>query len=404
MNVRGRFDLTYCSNIHAGESWSDVSRALGAALPSIRRQLRADGPFAIGLRLSDRAAKELEAPEALSEFIAFLRDGNYYVPTINGFPFGAFHGERVKERVYLPDWRDPARVEYSNRLATLLAALLAARHLTEGSVSTVPGAFKGHLRSEADAAEIASSLLEHAAHLAALRERSGVTIALAIEPEPACFIETTAEAVDFFTRYLFDPAFVSAWRDEHRSSLTVAEVRTHVGVCFDACHMAVEFEDYAASLAQLDRAGIRIPKFQISSALRITDPSPGSPGRIALEKFAEDTYLHQVVSRSKGRLTRFVDLPDALAGGPGGSEDPPLQEEWRIHFHVPVFLRTMGALDTTQPDLEAVLDLIAARPAPACLEVETYTWDVLPAEYRTAEMSEAIARELAWTRDRIEAR
>jgi hypothetical protein len=143
-----------------------------------------------------------------------------------------------------------------------------------------------------------------------------------------------------------------------------------------------------------------VPKFQISSALRVSDPSPGSPGRRALERFAEDTYLHQVVVRSDRGLKRYVDLPEALAGA---SEDAPLQSEWRIHFHVPVFLASMGALETTQPDLEAVLDLVKARAGNPCLEVETYTWDVLPPEYRTAGMSEAIARELAWTRARLEA-
>ena len=398
MNVRGRFDLTYCSNIHAGESWSDVDRALRGALPAIRQHLKATGPFAIGLRLSDRAARELEQPAALNEFLDYLRLGDYYVPTINGFPFGAFHGERVKERVYLPDWREPARLEYSNRLATLLAALLADRSLSEGSVSTVPGAFKGHLHSDDDPAAIARGILEHATHLARLRERTGVTIALGIEPEPACFIETTGEAVDFFTRFLFDDAFVGAWSRGQGAMLSVEDVRRHIGVCFDACHMAVQFEDPAASLNDLDRAGIRIPKFQISSALRVSDPSPGSPGRRALERFAEDTYLHQVVSRSGGGLTRFVDLPEALAA------DVRVADEWRIHFHVPIVLRLLGELETTQPDLETMLALVSARPAAACLEVETYTWGVLPAEYRTAQMSEAIARELAWARDRVERR
>ena len=179
--------------------------------------------------------------------------------------------------------------------------------------------------------------------------------------------------------------------------MAVDDVRRHIGLCFDACHMAVEFEDQAAALAALDRAGIRVPKFQISSALRVPDPARGSAGRIALQRFAEDTYLHQVVEQSAHGLRRFVDLPDALAGEADGSG------EWRIHFHVPIFLKTMGALETTQPDLETLLDLLKARPAAACLEVETYTWDVLPAEYRTAGMSEAIARELAWTRQRLEA-
>ena len=388
MNVRG-FDLTYCSNIHAGESWDEVRGALRAALPSIRRDLQASGPFAIGLRLSARAAEELEQPAALNAFRAFLSDGDYYVPTINGFPFGAFHGTRVKDRVYLPDWRDPARIDYSNRLATLLAALQRDRSRTAGSVSTVPGAFKGHLRSDDDAAAIALNLLDHAKHLAALRQETGVTIALAIEPEPACLIETSAEAIAFFDRYLFDSRLAA------QHGVSVDEVRTHIGVCFDACHMAVEFEDHEAALEAFDLAGIRVPKFQISSALRVD----GDAGRKALQRFAEDTYLHQVVSRSGERLTRYVDLPDALAdGGVAGRAG----SEWRVHFHVPVFLRTLGDLETTQPDLERVLDLIKTRTDAPCLEVETYTWDVLPQEYRQVEMSAAIARELAWTRDRLE--
>lgn len=383
MNVRG-FDLMYCSNIHAGESWDEVRRALDGALPAIRNSLAATGPFAIGLRLSARAAEELQQPATLNAFLAFLRDGDYYVPTINGFPYGAFHGERVKERVYLPDWRERARVEYSNRLATILATLQSDRDRDRGSVSTVPGAFKGHLRSDDDGAAIALSILDHAKHLVALRQQTGVTIALAIEPEPACFIETSAEAIGFFDRYLFNE------RLARQCGVTVDDVRTHVGVCFDACHMAVEFEDHEAALEAFDLAGIRVPKFQISSALLVTDDA----GRKALQRFAEDTYLHQVVSRSHESLTRYVDLPDALAHGQGS--------EWRVHFHVPVFLRSLGELETTQPDLERVLDLVKTRTDAPCLEVETYTWDVLPAEHRTTTISEAIARELAWTRDQLE--
>ena len=394
MKVRGGFDLTYCSNIHAGESWADVRDALASALPNVRRHLGAQGPLAIGLRLSARAAEELEQPAALDRFLAFMQDGDYYVPTINGFPFGAFHRSRVKENVYLPDWRDRRRLAYTNRLAGLLAALLKDRGLAEGSISTAPGAFKGHMQNDGDAAAIASSILEHASFLARVRDTTGVTIVLAIEPEPGCFIETTAEAVDFFTRFLFNEEFL---RSRPQSRLTVDQVRRHVGVCFDACHMAVEFEEPAASLAALDRAAIRVPKFQISSALQVRDAAAGSAGRRALERFADDTYLHQVVSRSDRGLVRYVDLPEALAGASGD------RSEWRVHFHVPVFLRALGDLETTQPDLEAVLDLVKGRTDAPCLEVETYTWDVLPAEYRTADMSEAIARELSWTRARLDA-
>lgn len=397
MKVRDHHHLTYCSNIHVGESWPEVSAALTAALPAIRRELKAEGPFAIGVRLSARAAAELEQPAALAAFLAFLRDGDYYVPTINGFPYGAFHGQRVKEQVYLPDWRDPARLAYTNRLASLLGAMLAGQPAQEGSVSTVPGAFKGHLRSAQDARDIAGAVLDHAAHLVKLRNDTGITIALAIEPEPACFIETIAETVDFFTQYLFDDTLIRSLARERGYALSLDDVRRHVGVCFDACHMAVEFEDPGAALASLSSAGIRVPKFQISSALRVTNPMAGSPGRTALERFAEDTYLHQVVARSGGRLVRYTDLPEALA-----SSDAP-GDEWRIHFHVPIFLAAMGELDTTQSYLESVINLAKRYPGPTCFEVETYTWSVLPPQYRSVDMHFAIARELAWTRDRLEA-
>lgn len=396
MKVQGRFDLTYCSNIHAGETWPEVDRALRAALPVIRGTLGATGPFAIGLRLSARAAEALEHPSALAGFCAFLAEGDYYVPTINGFPYGAFHGQRVKEQVYLPDWRDPARVTYTNRLASLLAAMMPESEQV-GSVSTVPGAFKGHLQDAGDARAIASGMLEHAAYLVRLRAETGKTIALAVEPEPACFIETVTEAVEFFTRHLFDDTAVAAFARQRHCALTVDDVRRHVGVCLDACHMAVEFEDPAQALASLDAAGIRVPKFQISSALHVTNAAEGSAGRDALSQFAEDTYLHQVVQCAGGQLVRFTDLPDALASRPSGAD-----REWRVHFHVPIFLATLGALATTQPYLASVIDLVKSRPAPACLEVETYTWDVLPPEYRTVDSHAAIARELAWARARLD--
>jgi len=142
MLAGGAFHLTYCSNIHPGESWPEVRAALGATLPAVRARLQVEGPLGIGLRLSAAAAEELERAESLEEFRDFLRRGNYYVFTINGFPYGAFHGTRVKERVYLPDWRDPARIHYSDRLARILAALMDGGPDVTGTISTVPGAFR----------------------------------------------------------------------------------------------------------------------------------------------------------------------------------------------------------------------------------------------------------------------
>ena len=382
MKVGGRYHLTYCSNIHPGETWDQVSRSLADALPHVREAMAHAGPLAIGLRLSAQAAERLAAGDALRRFKDFLAAGDYYVPTINGFPYGAFHGERVKERVYLPDWRDAARVDYSNRLATLLADLLSDRPEIVGSVSTAPGAFRAHVRSSEDVDAIAAGLRRHAEHLRRLYERTGRTIALAIEPEPACYIETVDDLVGFFGRHLPDDA-----------------VRRHVGVCFDACHMSVEFEEPMAAIARIEAAGLRIFKFQISSALRI-DAGRRDTLAPALGRFADDTYLHQVVQRGAEGFVRYTDLPEALAAGGGDGE-------WRVHYHVPIFLGTLGALETTQSDLVTLLDglkrLDLSRGHVPCLEVETYTWDVLPPEHRNVDVCTAIARELTWVRRQLEA-
>jgi hypothetical protein len=398
MKVGDRFHLTYCSNIHPGETWSEVSAALASSLPRVREHLAFSGPFAIGLRLSAQAAESLEEPAALAAFRDFLRAGDYYVLTINGFPYGAFHGQRVKEQVYRPDWRDDARVEYANRLARLLAALLSDRPEIEGSVSTVPVAFRAHVAGEADVIAMATQMLRHAATLVSLRRETSVTITLAIEPEPACYIETIDDAIAFFRDRLFDAALVARVAHDAQVAMSVEDVRRHVGICFDACHMAVEFEDPGEALRRLRDAGIRVCKVQISSALRI-DRGDEAAMR-ALAPFAEGTYLHQVVERSAGGLTRYLDLPDALAAA---STTTVHSAEWRVHFHVPIFLSAMAAFDTTQPDLAAVLDALKRDPICPYLEVETYTWDVLPPEYRTSDVSTAIARELTWARAQLEA-
>jgi sugar phosphate isomerase/epimerase len=398
MNVSG-FHLTYCSNIHRGHTWSEIDRTLRSALPAIRDQLEATGPFAIGLRLSADAASDLQQHGHLAEFQTFLENGNFYVPTINGFPYGAFHGTRVKELVYRPDWREPARLAYTNQLSDILATLLSGRDV-DGSVSTVPGAFRTEVHTEDEAATIALNMLRHAAHLVVLRERTGVTVTLAIEPEPSCFIETTAELVTFFGRHLLDRALMQVVSRETGVSLDSDAVRRHIGACLDTCHMAVEFEDPAAAFHALEDAGLQVFKIQVSSALDLPQQRP-SQLQAALTPFSEDTYLHQVVARTSAGDVRYADLPEALtAAATAGRE---ISEDWRVHFHVPVFLRAMNGLGTTQDYVATVLRLLKQAPVCHMLEVETYTWDVLPPEYRNVDQCTAIARELSWVRAQLNA-
>ena len=393
MRLRRRLGhLTYCSNIHAGETWPEVLAGLRRHLPTVKAAVAPEAPFGLGLRLSAAAAEALVQPAALEELQALLDEGPYYVFTLNGFPYGTFHGTSVKEGAYRPDWSEEERLVYSNRLAEILAIFLPEG--MEGSVSTVPGTFKPWAEGRVEA--ITDNLIRHVAELVAIEQRRGKRIVLALEPEPCCLLETIAETIDYFEGQLFGAAAAERLAALSGLSKSQAEaaLRRHLGVCYDVCHAAVEFEDPRDSLDRLRAAGIRIAKLQLSAALRIAAVGPET--RSQLEPFAEPVYLHQTVERGPEGLTRYLDLPEALAEAERAEG-----REWRIHFHVPIFLEQMQDFGTTQGFLREILALQKAEPVTDQLEVETYTWDVLPEHYRQVEVGTAIARELNWVRGQL---
>jgi sugar phosphate isomerase/epimerase len=381
--------LTYCTNIHAGEPLADVMASLARHLPAIKAEVAPDHALGVGLRLGHAAAEGLRDRAALEALKGFLADNGYYVFTLNGFPYGAFHGRTVKEDAYKPDWSDPHRLRYTNLLADILSELLPPGQV--GSVSSVPCTFKPWAEGRLEA--ITENLLRHAAHLVGIAARTGQAIALALEPEPCCYLETIEETVAFFGERLYSRSAVARLAALTGLNLSQAEsaLRRHLGVCYDVCHAAVEFEDPKASLARLRASGIPVGKLQLSSALRLAQVSAASMQHLAA--FNEPVYLHQVVQNLRGTLRRFADLPEALAQAKGAAG-----AEWRVHFHVPVILERMEHFDSTQAFLREVLALHRADPVSAHLEVETYTWDVLPEEYRRSDLSAAIARELNWVK------
>jgi sugar phosphate isomerase/epimerase len=387
--------LSYCTNIHPGESWSEVRANLERYLVPVRERVAPGQPFGVGLRLSGESARALAAPDVLDELRAFLRAHDLYVFTINGFPYGPFHGRPVKEQVYLPDWLDPERLAYTDRLADILAALVPEG--VEGTISTVPGAFAPRVHGDADQSRMARAMLDHVALLVRIRRDMGRRIALALEPEPCCFLETIEETVDFFERHLFSSEAVSTLG--RMTGLTNAEaeqaIREHLGVCLDACHLAVEFEDPARVLAALDAAGIRVPKVQVTAGLRVMIGDDDQATLDALGAFADDVYLHQVVERREtGPLVRHLDLPQALAAAKGVIG----RREWRVHFHVPVFRERYGLFEGTQAYVADLLRLVVQGQVSQHFECETYTWDVLPEEFRREGIVAGISREVEWAR------
>jgi len=392
----GSAHLTYCTNIHPGESWDEIRRNLERYLPLVKRRVSPDAPFGVGLRLSAVAAESLTESEALSSFKQFLSEHGLYVFTINGFPYGPFHGRPVKEQVYLPDWRDEARLTYSNQLADVLASLLPAEQ-GFGSISTVPGAFKPNASTPEAVTRIAQQLIRHVAYLVDVERRTGRRIALAIEPEPCCLLETIDETVAFFREHLHSEAAAARLGALAGLNLTDATraLRRHLGVCLDLCHAAVEFESSQDCMRLLADAGIEIGKIQVTAGLRIPRVTPEAVQR--LRKLDEAVYLHQVVERDGEVLRRYVDIGAACdsSNWRGGNC------EWRVHFHVPVFLEELDRFSSTQSFVRETLALQKRHPESAHLEVETYTWSVLPEHVREVPIEDAIARELLWVRGEL---
>jgi sugar phosphate isomerase/epimerase len=391
--------LTYCTNIHPGEAWSEVRANLERYVVAAKARVAPDQPFGVGLRLSAGAADELAKPGEKEAFLDFLKRQGLYVFTINGFPYGTFHGTRVKEDVYRPDWLEPPRLAYTDRLAGLLADLLPEEPGLEGSVSTVPGAFKARVAGETEAGRMADLMIRHVVTLSRLFEKTGKVISLALEPEPWCHLETVDGTLAFFERHLFTASALARLAALTGLSRSASEelLRRHLGVCFDACHMAVEFEPPGEALARLRAAGIRVIKIQVSAGLKVLFAGHEPDRLAALRPFAEGVYLHQVVESRGGRLTRYLDLPEALQAA-GDSGEP---REWRIHFHVPLFRERLGMFVNTQDYLRTLLDIVRREGVTQHLEVETYTWDVLPDEYRREDIVTAIVRELLWVQERM---
>jgi hypothetical protein len=391
----GFFHLTYCTKIHPGHGWDELFRNLRAYVPQLKENLAPDRAFGLGLRLSAQESEELLARDRMARFQEFLAGNNLYVFTLNGFPFGSFHGPRVKSEVFAPDWRERSRVNYTLRLIEILARLLPSG--MEGSISTLPLSYKPWLHGEDGAAglRITENLVEVVHRLVQVKEETGKFIHLDLEPEPDGLLEVSQEVVDFYRDWLLARGAPLLTAKAGVPLSRAGELlREHLQVCLDTCHLAVAYEDPAAALEALAQNGIRVGKVQITAGLKVPLPDHG-PQRASLarelEPFARSPYLHQVIARGPdGGRRQFRDLVEAL---------PRLAEagdrEWRIHYHMPLFVDRYGVLSCTQEETLAVLRLLKERLFCRHLEIETYTWELLPGDLKV-ELLESLRREYRW--------
>lgn len=373
--------LCYCTNVHAAQSVSAVLQGLSEYTLPVQEKYGSE--LAAGLWLAQPVVEEiLGDPTGISSFKAELESRNLTCHTLNAFPYGNFHSDRVKEQVYLPDWSAPERLKYTIDCAKVLQGILPEGR--EGSISTVPLGFKQFDYDDDFESQAINNLLELTRFLDEMHDDTGSVIRLAIEPEPFCLIETTEEALLFFQK-LYEHA-------EQQDLLDAA--RRHLGLCYDVCHQSIEFEDVAASIAKLHQQDIRINKVHITCAIELKTPSTNLEAREVLARYVEPRYMHQTMARSStGEVARLSDLTEEAALHPTGPFAE--AEVWRVHYHVPVNADKLGPLGTTRADLKRALSAVKKLPYAPHLEVETYTWDVLPGEQ---DLVEGLTKELSATR------
>jgi hypothetical protein len=388
--------LTYSTLVHPGDTWAEMRSSLETYVPEVKRRFCPDAPMGVSLRISNASAERLIGdPDERAWVKGFLDANDMYVYTVNAFPYGPFKGEIVKERVYEPDWTTEERTQYTMNVATILSQITGPD--VEPTIQTAPLAFKPKVTDQAYIDSFTDNLLRVVAFLMDLEKRTGRRVKLAVEPEPYCFLETIEETVEYFNSYVYTTA--AAMRVAELSGQPLAEVfqglRRYLGVVFDICHQSVEFEDITEDLQMLVDAAIPIYKLQEASALNV--PAVTDEIVSELKRYTGTIYLSQTTEMRDGAITRYLNLEDAIAA----YEADPGPRSWRTHFHVPVFLDDLGPFKTTRDGIDAALAFHARSPLSTHLEIETYTWDVLPDHLKSGDITEYVVRELEYVRDEL---
>jgi hypothetical protein len=389
--------LSYSTLVHPGDTWPEMRRSVATYLPAVKSAVSPGQPLGVSLRLSGAAVSALAVdPAERRAFADYLSSANLYVYTVNAFPHGPFKGRRVMEQVYEPDWTTEDRTRYTMAVADVLVDFTEPP--VEPSIQTAPLAFRTNVLGPGYVHAFTRNLLRVVAHLIELERRTGRRVKLALEPEPFCFLETTEDTVRYFEEHIYSPA--GSRQLGTLAGLPLSEVdglvRRHLGVVFDIGHQSVAFEDIPSALELLVAAGIPIFKLQQAAALWV--PEVTEDNVRALRRFTDTIYLSQTTERRDGALTRYLTLTDAITAWRSSPHGP---REWRTHFHLPVFLAEIGGSRTTRSDIEAALRIHATTPLSDHLEIETYTWDVLPAELKTGHITEYVSREIEWVRGQL---
>jgi hypothetical protein len=389
--------LTYSTLVHPADDWEQLWNSLNTYLPKVKARFAGNKSFGVCIRLAAKTAETLANSKPDREKLKkFLGDNDMYIYTANAFVYGHFKGDKVKEQVYEPDWRGEERTQYTINVANVLADVCPSG--IAPSIQSAPLGFKPRVTGNDVISSFTNNVLRVVAHLMELESKTERTVQLALEPEPYCFLETTDETIAYFRDHLYSGAAVEKLAKLAHVPIAEANeaLRRHLGIVYDICHQAVEYEDIAASLQKLVDAGVPVFKLQEAAALHI--PEVTQPVVDTLKRYAKTIYLTQTLEKRNGKLTKFLNVDDAIAAFEKDAGGP---REWRTHIHVPVFLDDLGQFRTTRFAIADALKFHKEKPLSHHLEVETYTWDMLPESLKSRDIVDYICRELEWVKGQL---
>jgi hypothetical protein len=396
MNLGKVGHLTYSTLVHPGDDWDQIWASVNKYLPAVKANVAPSEKFGVCLRLAAPSVEAIAADAGkVGDLKHFFNDNDLYLYTANAFVYGVFKNQVIKEQVYEPDWATEDRTTYTMKVADILAAL--APEGINPSIQTAPLGFKPKVTGDDVVDTYTTNVIRVVSHLIELKKKTGKTVTLGLEPEPRCYLETTDETITYFKNHLFSGR--TAQRLAKMAGINEADaaqaMRDYTGVVFDIGHQSVGFEDIPTSLQKLVDAGVQITKLQEAASMSM--PRVTKETIDALQAYAKTVYLSQTCQMKDGKTEWFLNLEDAF-------EDfykDPTPREWRTHFHVPVFLDDLGPFRTTRFALEQALAFHKKTPTSAHLEIETYTWDVLPAHLKTGDIVEYVTREIEWVKSQV---
>lgn len=363
MLVSDTIVLTYCLNIFPIKRADDVFVLFENTIPELKRKLglKEYDQFPLGIWFPNNILEELMRKKSL--LVRLMNQHNLVIATMNAFPFGVFHGERVKEKVYYPDWGERERLKYTKKLVELTVELPRLERILP--ISTVPVTFGNRMPEKA-----LEYIFEMVDFLEDIHNTYEQKFTLMFEPEPFCFLENQQQTLDFFKKL-------------HK---VIPKSKTFTGVCLDTCHSAVVFEDPLEQFLVYKDHDIRVDKIQISSSIVL----PAQSDKQALKKYIDQVYFHQTFVKRDEKIYRFVDLDKAVALGKEG--------EYRVHYHIPLHTQPISPLKSSVENITHEFFQTISQEE-RIIEVETYTFDVLPTN--TESVLDSIIKELQWVTKRI---